>query len=663
MKIYVDTETRCRLSLDDVGLHRYAEEAEIVLIQYAIDNGPVNVLVWAALSDEQRVNLHGWFSLEGVTLVAHNAEFDRVILARAGMSGYKWECTMAQANYNSLPASLETLAKVLGATKEYTKDQDGEAAMRFFASPTRSGVWATKKSHPVLWEQYLRYASQDVMATRFVHGRMPPLPPREKDIYALDQKINDRGMCIDVDFATKAEALSVESQKAVNDAMSIATGGLVTAATQVKGIMQYCFDTGHPLLDLTKDTVERAIASGHPATPVLQLRQMGSKTSNAKYSRLIGAVSKDGRLRGSKMYCGASRTGRWSGRVFQPDNLPRLTKGETPEGIEAIIEAVKVGSLDLLMPPLDYQNALSNAIRGVVIAPTGKKLIIADYANIEGRVVAWLAGEEWKLQAYRDYDAGTSPDTYKDAYSRVFGVPVDQVTKDQRQIGKVMELMLGYQGGVGAFINGAAVYGIDLESMAKTVWPLVPHKVADATAKAYEWAVDTDCTFGLSQKTYRACDAIKRMWRWKHPRISALWRNREDAIKAQIPQGGTADAFVNLPSGRVITYHSARVEAGKVMCKCVDPTTKQWVERLLYGGMFVENETQAIASDVLREGLLAADDDGLDIVLHVHDEGGAEVDEDVPLDRLIKAMTKGAPWMAGLPLAAAGFEAKRYRKE
>lgn len=324
----------------------------------------------------------------------------------------------------------------------------------------------------------------------------------------------------------------------------------------------------------------------------------------------------------------------------------------------------------------------SNALRGVVIAAPGSKLLVADLANIEGRVVAWLAGEDWKLDAFRAYDRGDGPDLYKIAYGRNFGVDPDFDHKtvqgyQWRQIGKVMELMLGYGGGVAAIVTGSETYRFDLNLMAPLCWGGIPRDLQLDAEGAWWYAVKEERTLGLPKDVYCACDGVKRLWRQNNPRIAAYWETVEWAAMTALSSGGTAvagplefdrvDAWLRmrLPSGGYLCYPGASVAGGKLSFLGVSPYTKQWGRLNTWGGTLVENATQAIARDILAQGMLNAEAAGLPVVLHVHDEIVCEVPK-VPIFFTVQdlevAMTDMPAWAAGLPLAAKGFETDRYHK-
>lgn len=332
----------------------------------------------------------------------------------------------------------------------------------------------------------------------------------------------------------------------------------------------------------------------------------------------------------------------------------------------------------------------SSAIRGAIVAPEGKKLVIADLSNIEGRMLAWLAGEEWKLQAFRDYDTIVGHDEkgkpirkgydlYKLAYARAFGIHPDEVDDHMRQIGKVKELMLGYEGGVGAYITGAATYRIDLEAMAEQAVDTIPEHVKQEALRAYEWAEKQRRTFGLSKRAYVVCDAFKRLWRNSNPQIASWWKEVENNVVAAIVRPGVTRTCrrvkirrdgnwlrIGLPSGRVLCYPSPQVDdQGKVSYMGINQYSRKWQRLKTYGGKLVENITQAAARDIMAAAMPAIEAAGYQIVLSVHDEFITETPDtdDYSSDGLAALMSTNPEWAEGLPLAAAGFETYRYRKD
>lgn len=339
--------------------------------------------------------------------------------------------------------------------------------------------------------------------------------------------------------------------------------------------------------------------------------------------------------------------------------------------------------------------ACSNALRGLFIAPPGRKLVVADLSNIEGRILPWMAGEEWKLQAFRDYDAGTGPDMYRLAYSKPFGVQPNEVTSFQRQMGKGMELSMGYEGGVGAFINIAITYKLDLDAMTASAWDLLPADVMRRAGKAWERAIEQNRTYDLRKEVFIVCDALKQMWRTAHPKIAAkcyldvcrdtlcthagLWQNWQKAMQFAIQRPHTAFnvgrcsfwrtgnwLLVQKPSGKYLCYPSPRVsDDGEVSYMGVNQYNRQWARIKTYGGKGVENGDQSIAADILKHAMRRAENAGYEIVLHAHDELMSEAPDDPRFNpkHLSALFAQGETWTAGLPLAAAGFEGYRYKKE
>lgn len=321
----------------------------------------------------------------------------------------------------------------------------------------------------------------------------------------------------------------------------------------------------------------------------------------------------------------------------------------------------------------------SNAVRGCIVSPAGRKLCIADLSNIEGRGLAWLAGETWKLQAFRDFDAGVGPDLYITAYARAFRIDPSEVTKTLRQIGKVMELMLGYEGGVGAFLTGAATYGFDVEDLGRRAYDTIPAHILAEAGKFYDWVVEQKRpTFGLSRTAFVVCDSLKRMWREAHPYVVTLWRELESAAIDAVANPGTtitcrrlkvrrdgAWLRVGLPSGRALCYPQPKVEDGKLTYMGVNQYTRQWSRIKTYGGKLVENANQALARDVMAYAMPSIEAEGYAIVLSVHDELLTETpDTDAySSNRLADLMAAPPAWASDMPLAAAGFETYRYRKD
>ncbi len=658
MILYLDTESYSECDIKR-GTYRYAADpsTEVTLLTYVIDDEPVKC--WD-LSKGQRMPLDLEFALDAVYLdathggqssvVAHNVMHDRIMLR--DVLGHdipisRWVCTMGLALAHSLPASLAELGRVLGLPADMQKDKDGKRLINLFCKPRPKNCKdrrADHTTHPEDWQRFVGYAMQDVETMRECYRRLPNWNgATDRKVWELDQRINDRGFAVDVPMAQAALEADRANKALMAKRMSVITGGEVGSATQRQATLDYVnrlMPEGEELPDLTSSRVEMLLADTEPGTrlhELLSLRLAASSTSAAKYAVVVNSET-DGRICGGLRYCGAARTGRWSGRIFQPQNMARPSLGD--DEIEFGIEALKAGCAEMVVE--DMTATLTSALRSVIIAPPGKKLVVADLSNIEGRVLAWLAGEEWKLHAFRDVDAGTGHDLYVLAYSRSFGVTPEKVLENKtsgdgkmRQIGKVQELALGYQGGVNAFDSMAATYRLNLDG------------------------VDLQ--------------GIVDAWRKANPKIKQFWYDLEGACKRVLM--GAEPVRVGhirvskegrwlrllLPSGRSLCYPSARLDDGKITYMGQDQFTRKWNRLETYGGKLAENACQAVARDVMAHGMLKAEGAGLGIVLTVHDELVTET-VDGTVDTLVQCMSAVPMWATGLPLAAAGFESLRYKK-
>ncbi len=412
---------------------------------------------------------------------------------------------------------------------------------------------------------------------------------------------------------------------------------------------------------------------------LLSLRLEATKTSTAKYKALVNAASGDARLRNTLQFAGAQRTARWAGRVFQPQNMPRPTPDFDEDQQEMGIAALKGGFADAVFG--DVMQLTSNAVRGCIVAAPGHKLVVADLSNIEGRGLAFLAGERWKLKAFAEFDRGIGADLYKLAYARSFNVHPDAVGKPQRQIGKVQELGLGYEGGVAAFLTFAAVYNMDLDELADAVWATAGKEAIENAQGMLEWVKNQHRpTHGLSDQVYVACEVLKRAWRDAHPATEALWRAARDGVTGAILNPGQTYAIgqhlkarrdgawlrIRLPSGRYLCYLQPQVDdKGQISYQGVDQYTRQWKRIKTYGGKIIENATQAFARDVMAYNMPCIEAAGYPIVLSVHDELLTEPEDrdEFTAEGLSNLLATVPPWAEGIPLAAAGFEARRYRKD
>jgi DNA polymerase len=684
MKLWWDLETYSETPIKD-GAHRYAETAEVLLFAWAVDDGPVQC--WDCTE--------GMFVPEGLQTALFEADeywghnsggFDRVVIKRAipefyyVMDEHKHRDTMVQGLCHGLPGSLSALCSIFRLDADVAKDKRGKQLIRMFCMPQPKNSKIrrrTKETNPAEWLEFIEYAKSDITSMRVLHQKMPkwnyPNNEFELKLWQLDQRINNEGVYVDQTLALKAiEATDLAQAQLAND-VSEATDGAVGSATQRDALLAHILGSyGVSLPDMRADTLERRLQD--PSLPdgvrdLIAIRLMASTSSVSKYKRVIRSTSSDGYLRGLIQFSGAGRTGRDAGRLFQPQNLMRPTL--EAEVIEEGIEAIKAGCADLITD--NVMELCANTMRGVIIAPPGKKLVIADLSNIEGRVLAWLAGEEWKLKAFRDFDAGNGPDLYLASYARTFGVSIDQA---KRQVGKVLELAMGFGGGVGSFITFAAVYNLDLEAMTAGL-DLPPDVVAEAD-NFWNWSIDTKrSTYGLSKEVFIACDSLKRLWRRAHPKIVSLWKETEDNDRQAIENEGQEYASGRcvtarhgnwmkdrLPSGRYLSYPAPR-NGDQVSFMGLNPYSHKWQRLTTYGGKRVENRTQAVARDVFKSSYPAILEAGYEIKLPVHDENICYAPDGALYGpkHLSQLMAVVPPWASGLPLAAAGFEAYRYRKD
>lgn len=684
-ELFLDLETYCETPIKN-GTHAYAENAEVMIFAWALNDGEVHVedLTQNPMSEELKALLLA----PKVKLIAHNSGFDRTVLRHAmpefGLKIERWEDTMVQALSHSLPGALGTLSEIFGLETDVAKDKAGKQLIQLFCKPrpkTSKEHRATGETHPEKWAEFLSYAKNDILAMREIRKKMPKWNYRNAELalWHLDQKINDRGVCIDIALVQSAMSAVEKEQLRLAKQTQEMTDGEVEAATQRDAMLKHILNAhGVSLPDMQKSTLERRLNDDSLPIAVRELiaiRLQASTTSTAKYKALNLGTNSDGRLRGTLQFNGASRTGRWAGRLFQPQNLPRPSLKQSD--IDFGIEALKTDCADLFTD--NVMELTSSAIRGCITAPEGKKLVITDLSNIEGRGLAWLAGEEWKNQAFRDFDNGTGHDLYKLAYSKSFNVPPESVDKEQRQVGKVQELALGYEGGVGAFLTFAAAYGLDLDEMAEQAFASIEPSIMNEAVRAWEWhKKERRNTFGLKKKTWLVCDSFKRSWRYAHPNISAWWLELKNAAINAI---STPDAafkcrkvtfikkgswlLIKLPSGRFLCYPGARVEDGKISYMGNNQYTRKWQRLYTYGGKFAENITQAFSRDVLAYNMPKIESENYEIVLSVHDEVITEA-PDLPEfnhEKLSELLAANPEWAIDLPLAAAGFESYRYKKD
>jgi DNA polymerase len=692
--LWFDCETYSECDLKTAGTHRYAEHpsTEITVAQWAVDDAePVVVDCTAQRKPRMPPDLlQGLLLNHNITIVAHNSMFDRTLLRHCwgiNVPVERWQDTMIKAMSHGLPGGLDKIGQIVGLDADQAKDKRGRDLIQLFCKPRPKNSTlrrATRETHPKEWAEFLEYSRQDIVAMRAIDQRLPVwnygTGHAELALWHLDQRINDRGVAVDVELAEAAIDAVAREQKRLKAEVQEATDGLVHSASKRDQLLAFiCTEYGVDLPDMKADTLRRRVED--PNLPegvrlLLALRLESTKTSTAKYKALVNATSADGRLRNTLQFAGAQRTARWAGRIFQPQNMPRpdMKQDQIDEGIDAL----KAGCAELFFS--NTMRLTANTVRGCIVAPPGKKLVIADLSNIEGRGLAFLAGERWKLKAFADFDAGVGEDLYKVAYGRSFNIDPKEATGQKRQIGKVMELGLGYEGGVAAFLTFAAVYQMDLEDLAKAVWATASHEALENAQGMWGWAKKKKRTLGLTMEVYVACEVLKTAWREAHANTRALWAAAAEAVRLAIKNPGESFPIgqhlkarrdgawlrLRLPSGRYLCYINPDVDdEGQITYFGVNQYTRQWGRIKTYGGKLVENATQAFARDVLAYNMPAIEQAGYEIVLSVHDELLTETPDEpgYNVDRLAGMMATAPAWAQGIPLAAAGFETTRYRKD
>lgn len=633
--IYADTETFSPQDLSRVGAARYAEDAQIILWSYAENDEPAKV--WDRVSNPQmpadlKRMWERLFADSDARVVMHNGmNFDRRVFASNGFGEIPAEKiidTMVLAYEHALPGSLEQLCEAFRLDADHAKDKDGKRLIQIFCKPLPVNyklTRATPQTHPAEWERFKNYARLDIESMRVIYKKLPKwnATAQERRLQALDAVINSRGMCIDLELAKGAVETAARHRTHLAARTRELTGGAVSAATQRDALLEYLrAEWGLDLVSATRAEVEKRIAEPgipEPVKDLLRVRIASTKISVQKFQSVLNAACEDGRLRGCLQFRGASRTGRFSGRIFQPQNLARPTMRN--DEIDFAIEATKGGLLDTFYE--DPMPVLSNLLRGLIIAPKGKKLVVADYSNVEGRVLAWLAGEEWKLKAFRDFDAGVGHDLYKLTYARAFNVKPETVTKAQRQMGKVLELGMGYGGGAGAFRTFALAYGIDLHDMADAVKSSISPSIWAEACEWYPKALLGGFTEGMDKEVFLACDSVKRAWRKANAQIVQFWYDMDAGVRQAVIEGGpvrvgryiTVDKKgnylrVRLPSGRYLVYPSPRIDDDGISYFGVAQVSRKWARIRSWGGKYcIAKGTPVLTQEGWRpiEAITAAD--------------------------------------------------------
>ena len=645
--LYTDLETFSSEDLSRAGVFRYAEspDFEILLLAYAWDHHPVEVLDLTAGhdADEMLQSVIAGLLDPAVIKVAHNCSFERACLSRylgCDLPPEEWEDTMVLCAMHGLPLSLDAAGAALLLSEQ--KLREGAALISYFCKPCRptaanGGRTRNLSQHaPDKWARFAGYCRRDVEVERTIHDRLRglPVPAFERRVQALDARINERGVLADLGLASAAVEID-ERVRAANLAELQRLTGLdnPNSVAQLKTCLRRL---GIETDSLDKGTVEELLQqSTDPLVcRVLRLRQQLGKTSTRKYQAILDAASGDHRLRGLLQYYGAGRTGRWAGRRVQLQNLSRNYLAQIAE-VRELVRRRDVETLTLCFDSVS--DVLSQLIRTAFMARPGYTLLVADYSAIEARVTAYLAGEQWRLDAFSQGE-----DIYCRSAARMFGVPVEKhgINAHLRQKGKIAELACGFGGGVAAL----KAFGAD--------------------------------RMGLSDSELQE---IVHGWRLASPAIPALWRSVEHAAKEALRRPGItipvpgarlayrrdADALrCSLPSGRLLSYWGASLDKeGAIMFMGQNQTTRHWERMTTWGGRLVENVVQAFARDCLAVALLRLAQAGYEIVFHVHDEVIVDAPAGSHWQDIAAIMAQPIPWAPGLPLAADGYETLFYRKD
>lgn len=637
----IDIESYSDVDLSKCGVYKYASSPafEILLFGYAVDGGDVRV-VDLACGEQIPEEIISGLSDTSVTKWAFNAMFERVCLSNflgEWLEPEGWHCTMVWAATLGLPLSLETAGAALGLEKQ--KLTEGKDLIRYFCVPCKltkanGGRPRNRPEHdPVKWERFKAYNLRDVETEMQIQKRLSnfPVPDAIWKEYHLDQEINDRGIGVDMELVRQAIAIDARSRERLTIAMRELTE--LENPNSVQQMKQWLADHGLETDTLGKKAVAELVKTApEPLREVLSLRQQLAKSSVKKYTAMENAVCADSRAHGMFQFYGANRTGRFSGRLIQLQNLPQNHMGDLAEA-RALVLSGNYEALSMLYE--DIPDTLSQLIRTAFVPQDGRKFIVADFSAIEARVIAWFAGERWRLKVFED-----GGDIYCASASQMFHVPVEKhgINGHLRQKGKIAELALGYGGSVGALKSmGALEMGLAEEELQ----PLV--------------------------------DA----WRGSNPMITQFWwdvdRAVKDCIRQRVPTEThglrfdyrSAMLFINLPSGRRLAYVKPRIGENQFGGESVTymgvSGAKKWERLESYGPKFVENIVQGTARDILCYAMQTLKN--CSIVAHVHDEIIIEADRRMSVAAVCEQMGRTPPWAKGLKLRADGYECEFYQKD
>ncbi|WP_048647525.1 DNA polymerase [Nitratireductor soli] len=736
-----DFETRSDIDLKKRGVYNYmaSPNTQPLMASYKLNGGPVRR--WRPgqpCPPEIVAHIEA-----GGMVSAHNAAFERLLWQMVLTPRYGWpvarveqfRCTAATAAAMALPRSLDRLGDALGLTVR--KDKEGTRLIRKFSIPRRprkgedpAGLyWNEPEDHPEDFERFHDYCDVDVMTEAEADTRMVPLSADEQSVYVVSEIINDRGIRIDRRSARAALVLAAKAKAILDRDMRLATGGYVKKCTEPGKLVEWVNSQGVAMGSAAKAEVDALLELDDLPANVrraIELRQEAAKTSVSKLQAMLDRASADGRVRGTDIYHAAS-TGRWQSVGINKNNMPRPRKEFEGVALEPLFDAFRAEDPELL--PLLYGpnlgrplHLISDAIRGFILAAPDHDLVQADYSGIEGAVIAWSSGEDWKVKALHEIAADPSkPDLYRRTAASIMNTTTDEITKKhplRQSVGKVSELALGFGGGVSAFYSMSQGYGVKLDPLFEPVWKTATEERREKAVKRYESCLKRGDSKAdvLSREAWLACELIKVGWRASNPAIASGWKLREQAMREAIQNPGTVTRtlkfeyivahgylWARLPSGRCLAYGAPRLTdqvwakrnvdgewldsevmdrliaeklalkgevkiegatSPRISALGVDSVTKKWRRFGLYGGLIAENDTQAVARDFLVNGMRKAEAASYPLIGHVYDELIAEVPRGWgDLAFFEKLICELPPWGEGMPLTAGGFRGKRYRKD
>lgn len=655
----IDLETYSEAPLSKTGAARYVADPtfEILLFAYAADGGDVQI-VDLAQGEELPPEIREALTDPGVIKHAYNAPFEFQCLSKVfgPMIPQQWRCTMMHGLYCGYTAGLEATGKAVGLPEDKQKLNTGKALIRYFCQPckpTKSNGGRTRnypRHDPDKWELFKEYCRQDVVTEMEIERRLSafPVPEDIQRQWETDLTINLRGVAVDMDLVYGALLIGDEVRSdLIREAEELTGLGNPNSVAQLTG---WLGQQGIEVTDLRKDTVAKLLMQDDlpdPVRRVLEIRRELGKTSTKKYDAVAACICPDGRVRGLLQFYGASRSGRWAGRLVQLQNLPR-TYTQAIDLARALVRDGKTDALRLIYG--NVPDTLSQLIRTAFIASPGHRLVDADFSAIEARVLSWFAGEEWRLEVFR-----THGKIYEASASQMFGVPIEKIRKGNpeyalRAKGKVAELALGYQGSVNALISmGALDMGLTGDEL----------------------------------------PGVVELWRNTNSKIRSLWWDMNQAAIEVIRNGGRRRVqcvvlareydpeqdvtvmSITLPSGRKLYYVDPQIGENRFGGESITymglSDQKKWARLETYGGKLVENCTQAIARDALAGAIERLEAAGYPVVFHVHDEVIIDIkpyaSDAAMLADVVRIMADPIPWAPGLPLGADGWAGDYFTKD